>query len=160
MSYMALHNTNINAVSSFLCIWSSCELSGLIGQNSYRAMQTMLRHRYYETKVDSSSMLEKIDFLPYSRRLVREPAGWFNIVRNTMRHGHNDGGRKAAGYKGDAGDCVARAIAVASGCGGKVESRSVGSWAREAWSGRYPRQNVRLRCCTYELFAHSGRVWP
>lgn len=25
---------------------------------------------------------------------------------------YNDGGRKAAGYKGDAGDCVARAIAI------------------------------------------------
>jgi hypothetical protein len=27
----------------------------------------------------------------------------------------NDGGRKAAGYKGSSGDCVARAIAIASG---------------------------------------------
>jgi len=25
-----------------------------------------------------------------------------------MRHVYNDGGRNAAGYKGDAGDCVAR----------------------------------------------------
>jgi len=30
-----------------------------------------------------------------------------------MRHVYNDGGRKACGYKGDAGDCVARAIAIA-----------------------------------------------
>ena len=28
---------------------------------------------------------------------------------------HNDGGRRAAGYKGNAGDCVTRAIAIASG---------------------------------------------
>lgn len=28
---------------------------------------------------------------------------------------YNDGGRKAAGYKGDAGDCVTRAVAIASG---------------------------------------------
>ena len=28
---------------------------------------------------------------------------------------YNDGGREAAGYKGAAGDCVARAIAIASG---------------------------------------------
>lgn len=27
----------------------------------------------------------------------------------------NDGGRKAAGFKGDAGDCVTRAIAIATG---------------------------------------------
>jgi hypothetical protein len=32
-----------------------------------------------------------------------------------MQYTYNDGGRAAAGYKGSAGDCVARAIAIASG---------------------------------------------
>ena len=32
-----------------------------------------------------------------------------------MKHIHNDGGRAAAGFKGSAGDCVARAVAIASG---------------------------------------------
>lgn len=32
-----------------------------------------------------------------------------------MKFNFNDGGRQAAGYKGHAGDCVARAIAIASG---------------------------------------------
>ena len=50
-----------------------------------------------------------------------------------MRHVYNDGGRKACGYKGDARDCVARAIAIASGSGREVESRLSGlPWAREA----------------------------
>lgn len=31
-----------------------------------------------------------------------------------MNFVHDDGGRKAAGYKGNAGDCVARAIAIAA----------------------------------------------
>jgi hypothetical protein len=31
-----------------------------------------------------------------------------------MRWKYNDGGREAAGYKGDAGDCVVRAIAIAT----------------------------------------------
>lgn len=31
-----------------------------------------------------------------------------------MRYQHNDGGRALAGYKGDAGDCVVRAIAIAT----------------------------------------------
>jgi hypothetical protein len=58
-----------------------------------------------------------------------------------MRHVYNDGGREATGYEGDAGDCVARAIAIASGSGGKVERRLGGRfWAREARSTRYPRQ--------------------
>lgn len=32
-----------------------------------------------------------------------------------IRWFYNDGGRKAAGYKGDAGDCVCRAICIVSG---------------------------------------------
>jgi hypothetical protein len=32
-----------------------------------------------------------------------------------MRFTRNDGGRKDAGFKGDAGDCVCRAVAIASG---------------------------------------------
>ena len=32
-----------------------------------------------------------------------------------MTFQHNDGGRAAAGFKGTAGDCVARAVAIASG---------------------------------------------
>ena len=56
-----------------------------------------------------------------------------------MRYVYNDDGRKAAGYKGDAGGCVARVFA--SGSGRNVESRLSGlAWAREAWAGRYPRQ--------------------
>ena len=31
-----------------------------------------------------------------------------------MKHIYNDGGRKKAGYKGNAGDCVCRAIAIAA----------------------------------------------
>jgi hypothetical protein len=33
-----------------------------------------------------------------------------------MQFIHDDGGRAAAGFKGKAGDCVARSIAIASGC--------------------------------------------
>jgi len=32
-----------------------------------------------------------------------------------MTYQYNDGGRKAAGFKGTTGDCVARAVAIASG---------------------------------------------
>lgn len=32
-----------------------------------------------------------------------------------MTFQYNDGGRQSAGFKGDAGDCVARAVAIASG---------------------------------------------
>jgi len=40
------------------------------------------------------------------------------IIRNMAIHFvKDDGGRAAAGFKGDAGDCVARAVAIASGRG-------------------------------------------
>ncbi len=32
-----------------------------------------------------------------------------------MKYVYNDGGRKASGYKGNAGDCVARSIAIVTG---------------------------------------------
>ena len=32
-----------------------------------------------------------------------------------MKHIYDDGGRESAGFKGKAGDCVARAVAIASG---------------------------------------------
>jgi hypothetical protein len=53
-----------------------------------------------------------------------------------MCHVYNKGGRKAAGYKGDAGDCVARVIAIASGLPHKQVSKGQ-AWAHSAsQSGR------------------------
>ena len=37
------------------------------------------------------------------------------MCKSKMEFVYNDGGRKAAGYTGDAGDCVTRAIAIATG---------------------------------------------
>tara|TARA_R110002110_G_scaffold56660_1_gene160755 strand:+ start:21 stop:581 length:561 start_codon:yes stop_codon:yes gene_type:complete len=37
-----------------------------------------------------------------------------NRKENFMTYAYNDGGRKAAGYKGTTGDCVCRAIAIAA----------------------------------------------
>lgn len=65
-----------------------------------------------------------------------------------MRFVHNDGGRAAAGYKGDAGDCVARSIAIAAelpyaevykrlaaGVGRQRDMRRTGSRAASARNG-------------------------
>ena len=38
---------------------------------------------------------------------------WKKVEIKTFKY--NDGGREAAGYKGQAGDCVARAVSIASG---------------------------------------------
>src|SRR5262245_17122851 len=44
------------------------------------------------------------------RRLAGQAEG-----EQLMKHVYDDGGRAAAGYKGECGDCVARAVAIATG---------------------------------------------
>lgn len=55
-----------------------------------------------------------------------------------MRLVHNDGGRQASGFKGTAGDCVVRAVAIASGRPyAEVHERlSSGSAAQRQGKGR------------------------
>jgi hypothetical protein len=91
------------------------------------AMRQVCRHRrcgtgISETRVDSFSDARKIDLLPYSRRLVRVTGGLFNMVRNTNATRLQRRRPQGRWLQGHAGDCVARAIAIASGSGGKVES--------------------------------------
>lgn len=43
----------------------------------------------------------------------------------TLGFNYNDGGRKEAGYKGDAGDCVTRAISIATGNGYEVTRKDL-----------------------------------
>ena len=67
-----------------------------------------------------------------------------------MRHVYDDGGRRAAGYTGHTGDCVARAIAIvtslpyaqiyhdlACGAGAQRKSRRTKKQARSARNGIY-----------------------
>jgi len=63
----------------------------------------------------------RMDVLPKSLEqllgIVREQnqKRTFQNPTNTTTFTYNDGGRAAAGYKGHTGDCVARAVAIASG---------------------------------------------
>lgn len=63
------------------------------------------------TRLTPKPKIQKVDLL-YSLHALRK-RGLFEKVYQMMTV--NDGGRRAAGYRGDAGDCVARAIAIASG---------------------------------------------
>ena len=56
-----------------------------------------------------------------------------------MQFQFNDGGRKAAGFKGYTGDCVVRAIAIATG----IEYRTLyNRLSREMGKGESPRNGV------------------
>jgi hypothetical protein len=56
----------------------------------------------------------------------------------------NDGGRAAAGFKGHAGDCVTRAIAIATGRPYAEVYEDLAERARD-WNGRRHRKNRRPR---------------
>ena len=64
----------------------------------------------------------------------------------------NDGGREAAGFKGDAGDCVVRAVAIAAGLDYKTVYQDMArinqhSRVRNNASGRKSSRNgVNTRC--------------
>lgn len=58
-----------------------------------------------------------------------------------MRFKYDDGGRAAAGFKGEAGDCVTRAIAIATG----VSYREVYDLVNEAGKRERPRSAGKRR---------------
>lgn len=52
-----------------------------------------------------------------------------------MKYKYNDGGRKDAGYKGHAGDCVPRAIIIANGLGYRQTRKELDAKAVEMTGG-------------------------
>ena len=68
-----------------------------------------------------------------------------------MRWIENDGGRAAAGFKGSAGDCVCRSIAIATGKPyQEVYDALNGMAARERWTGRRRGRNSTARDGVYK----------
>lgn len=65
-----------------------------------------------------------------------------------MKHIFNDGGRAAAGYKGKTGDCVVRAVAIATGLPYKEVYDALAS----------ANQRTRIRRASGKRTARSG-VW-
>jgi len=66
---------------------------------------------------------------------------------------YSDGGRAAAGYKGDAKDCVCRAIAIVTGRPYADVYAAITSIA-----GRSPRQGIR-KADTRRIMEHFGGRW-
>jgi hypothetical protein len=55
------------------------------------------------------------DLLGAELGLASHPGHGRRLAVGLMTFVHDDGGRVAAGFKGHAGDCVVRAIAIATG---------------------------------------------
>lgn len=63
-----------------------------------------------------------------------------------MKHVYNDGGRKLAGYEGSAGDCVTRAVCIATALPyGEVYKRLAAGNAEQRASKRTPRRAKSAR---------------
>ena len=67
----------------------------------------------------------------------------------------NDGGRKQAGYKGQTGDCVTRAIAIATG---KPYKEIYSELKKRLGKGKSPRDGIPKKM-TRDYLADLGWTW-
>jgi hypothetical protein len=75
---------------------------------------------------------------------------------------HSDGGRSAAGFKGHAGDCVCRAVAIASGkpYAEVYAALSDGAGSERKSKGRTARNGIRTSRKWFKDYMQSlGFVW-
>jgi hypothetical protein len=69
----------------------------------------------------------------------------------------NDGGRAAAGYKGDAGDCVCRAICIATGLPYQQVFERLAEGNATQRKGKYESKNARARTASNGIV--TRRKW-
>lgn len=67
-----------------------------------------------------------------------------------MQYVYDDGGRKAAGYKGEAGDCVTRAIAIATGKPYQEVYDAINEFAKNERTGKRKRGVSNARTGVYK----------
>ncbi len=75
-----------------------------------------------------------------------------------MRFQYHDGGRAAAGFKGTAGDCGARAMAIALGLDYKAVYRELALANRDAGHARSARNGV-YKDVFADVLKRHGWVW-
>jgi hypothetical protein len=66
-----------------------------------------------------------------------------------VRFAYNDGGRAAAGYKGETGDCVARTIAIATGLPYQAVYDAINRLAESKRTGKRKRRKSNARTGVY-----------
>lgn len=79
-----------------------------------------------------------------------------------MEWKYNDGGRKAAGYRGDTGDCVVRSIAIATGKPYQEVYDAMNELARKTRGKRAKKSNARtgVSRIVYQRYLESlGWEW-
>ena len=81
-----------------------------------------------------------------------------------MRFNYNDGGRAAAGYKGKAGDCACRAIAIATGLSYKDVYDLINEYAKRERTGKRKHGKSSAREGVYmstfkKIMKDLGFVW-
>ena len=81
-----------------------------------------------------------------------------------MKFQYNDGGRKEAGYKGDAGDCTVRSIAIATGKPYQEVYSAINEFAKTERTGKRKRGKSSARTGVYKqtmkkYMESIGWVW-
>jgi hypothetical protein len=75
-----------------------------------------------------------------------------------MKYKHNDGGRQAAGFKGTAGDCGARAIAIALGLDYKAVYKELAQANADNGRAKSARNGISKDIYS-EVLKRYGWVW-
>ena len=75
-----------------------------------------------------------------------------------MKYKHNDGGRQAAGFKGTAGDCGARAIAIALGLDYKAVYKELAQANADNGRAKSVRNGISKDIYS-EVLKRYGWVW-
>jgi len=75
-----------------------------------------------------------------------------------MTYQHNDGGRALAGYKGSAGDCGARAIAIALGMDYKTAYNLLAEANKKAGNAKSARNGISKEIYS-DVLKTLGWVW-
>lgn len=86
------------------------------------------------------------------------------LVGHAIRYEYDDGGRAAAGYRGETGDCAARAVAIASGLPYQEIYDRINALAKRERTGKRKRtvSNARTgvhRVTMHRLMAELGATW-
>lgn len=82
-----------------------------------------------------------------------------NVAKATregkLLYQYDDGGRKAAGFTGDTGDCATRAIAIATGLPYKTVYDAINTVAKQERTGKRKRGTSNARTGVYRFTAQT-----
>ncbi len=102
---------------------------------------------------------EMVDFPRFLSQFEPKKKKVVNLPKNTDSFFYNDGGRVDAGYKGDTGDCVTRAISIATKTPYEIVYKNINLLSKRERTGKRKKKKSNSRTgvyrSTYEKYLKS-----